>query len=48
MTSQYDAIDWILLAVGGLAIVLSPIYWSAWGGFGGAGARRRTVIEEEP
>jgi hypothetical protein len=46
MTSQYDAIGWILLAVGGLGILLSLIFWSAWGGFGGAGGRRRTVIEE--
>jgi hypothetical protein len=38
-----DAIGWILLAVGALGVVLSLIFWSSWGGFGG---RRTTVIEE--
>ena len=46
MSTAYDSIGWILLAVGGLGILLSLVFWSAWGGFGGAGARRRTVIEE--
>ena len=46
--TTYDSVGWILLAVGALGIVLSLIFWSAWGGFGGstAGARRTTVIEE--
>ena len=37
-----------VVAVGALGILLSLIFWSAWGGFGardGAG-RRTTVIEE--
>jgi hypothetical protein len=38
-----DAVGWILLAVGALGVVLSLIFWSSWGGFGG---RRTTVIEE--
>ena len=43
-----NAIGWILLIVGVVGIVLSLIFWSAWGGFGGAsaGRRRTTVIEE--
>jgi hypothetical protein len=43
--TTYDSVGWILLAVGALGILLSLIFWSAWGGFGG-GARRTTVIEE--
>jgi hypothetical protein len=37
-------IGWILLAVGVFGVVLSLVFWSSWGGFGG---RRATVIEEE-
>ena len=46
--TTYDTIGWILLAVGTLGILLSLVFWSAWGGFGGArsGGRRTTVIEE--
>jgi hypothetical protein len=42
------AIGWILLIVGVVGILLSLVFWSAWGGFGGsaAGRRRTTVIEE--
>ena len=38
-----DAIGWIILAVGAFGILLSLIFWSSWGGFGG---RRTTVVEE--
>jgi hypothetical protein len=43
-----NAIGWILLIVGIVGIVLSLVFWSAWGGFGAApaGRRRTTVIEE--
>jgi hypothetical protein len=34
----------ILLVVGAIGALLSMIFWSSWGGFGGA--RRETVIEE--
>jgi hypothetical protein len=47
--TTYNTIGWILLAVGALGILLSLVFWSAWGGFGGAretGGRRTTVIEE--
>jgi hypothetical protein len=51
VATSLSAIGWILLIVGAIGIVLSLIFWSAWGGFGGAarapaGGRRTTVIEE--
>ena len=46
--TSLTAIGWILLIVGAIGIVLSLIFWTAWGGFGGAApaGRRTTVIEE--
>lgn len=46
--TTFNTIGWILLIVGAVGILLSLIFWSAWGGFGGArqGGRRTTVIEE--
>jgi hypothetical protein len=46
--TSFTTIGWILVAVGALGILLSLIFWSAWGGFGAreGGARRTTVIEE--
>jgi hypothetical protein len=38
-----NAIGWIILGVGAFGILLSIIFWSSWGGFGG---RRETVVEE--
>jgi hypothetical protein len=37
----------ILLIVGIIGLVLSLVFWSSWGGFGG-GARRRTYVDEGP
>ena len=43
----------ILLIVGILGIVLSLVFWSSWGGFGGArdggggGGNQTTVIKED-
>ena len=43
----------ILMIVGAVGVVLSLIFWSSWGGFGGrdvayeGGPRRRRVIEED-
>jgi hypothetical protein len=37
----------ILLIVGILGLVLSMIFWSSWGGYGGP-ARRRTYVDEGP
>jgi hypothetical protein len=48
VATTLNAIGWILLIVGAIGIVLSLIFWSAWGGFGGGApaGRRTTVIEE--
>jgi hypothetical protein len=35
----------ILLIVGAIGVLLSLVFWSSWGGFGGA-RRQTTVIEE--
>jgi hypothetical protein len=48
-------IGYILLVVGIVGVLLSMMFWSSWGGFGGrtvvsdgpAPARRRTVVEED-
>ena len=37
----------ILLIVGIIGLVLSLVFWSSWGGLGGA-ARRRTYVDEGP
>ena len=42
-----DAIGVILMIVGAIGIVLSMVFWSSWGGFGG-GRRRETYVEEGP
>jgi len=34
----------ILLIVGAIGVVLSLIFWSSWGGFGGT--RRETIVED--
>ncbi len=39
-------IGYILLAVGALGIVLSMVFWSSWGGFGGR--RRTTAVAGTP
>jgi hypothetical protein len=42
-----QTVGWILLAVGVIGLVLSMIFWSSWGGFGGT--RRRTeYVEDSP
>lgn len=41
-------VGWILMAVGLAGALLSLIFWSSWGGFGGpADGRRRTVVRED-
>jgi hypothetical protein len=42
-----DAIGVILMVVGIIGAVLSMIFWSSWGGFGG-GRRRGAYVEEGP
>jgi hypothetical protein len=41
-----DAIGWILMVVGIVGLILSMIFWSSWGGFGGR--RRASYVEEGP
>jgi len=42
---EIKTIGWILMAVGIAGIVLSMIFWSSWGGPGGA--RRRTTVTDD-
>ena len=44
---ELHTIGWILLAVGAIGALLSLIFWSSWGGFGGPADRRRTVVRED-
>ena len=37
----------LLIAVGAIGLLLSLIFWSSWGGFGGPADRRRTVVRED-
>ena len=39
-----QTIGWILLIVGIVGALLSLIFWSSWGGFGG---RRETVVYDD-
>ena len=39
-------VGWILMIVGGVGVLLSLIFWSTWGGFGGT-RRDTTVIERD-
>jgi hypothetical protein len=42
--TTWTTIGWIVLAVGVFGIVMSLVFWSTWGGFGGT--RRETIVEE--
>ncbi len=44
---ELNTIGVILMIVGALGLVLSMIFWSSWGGWGG-GRRRATYVEEGP
>jgi hypothetical protein len=39
-------VGWILVIVGIVGMLLSFIFWSSWGGFGGW--RRETVYRQDP
>ena len=39
-----DVVGVILMIVGAVGIVLSMIFWSSWGGFGG---HRETVVQQD-
>jgi len=34
----------ILMAVGGIGVLLSIVFWASWGGFGRGSATSRTVV----
>jgi len=48
-----NTIGYILLVVGIVGVLISMMFWSSWGGFGGrttateGPARRRTVVDED-
>ena len=42
-----NAIGVILMVVGIIGLILSMIFWSSWGGVGGA-RRRTTYVDEGP
>lgn len=38
-----QTVGWILMAVGGIGVVLSLIFWGSWGGF----SRSRTTMADD-
>ncbi len=38
----------ILMIVGAVGLILSMMFWSTWGGFGGPARRRTTYVDEGP
>ena len=44
---EIHTIGVILMVVGIVGLLLSLVFWSSWGGFGGA-SRRRTYMEDAP
>ena len=44
---EIHTIGVILMVVGIVGLLLSLVFWSSWGGFGG-GARRRTYVDDAP
>jgi hypothetical protein len=42
-----NTIGVILMIVGAIGLLLSLMFWSSWGGFGGA-RRRTTYVEDAP
>ena len=44
-TFNVHTIGIILLVVGAIGVVLSLIFWSSWGGFGGRQQSNTTVVE---
>ena len=44
---ELHTIGWILLIVGAVGALLSMMFWSSWGGFGGPADGRRRVYRED-
>ena len=38
----------ILMIVGVIGLLMSMLFWSSWGGFGGERRRRTTYVEDNP
>ncbi len=45
---EITTIGWILMIVGLAGLLLSLVFWSSWGGFGGATRRRTEYVEDAP
>ena len=45
---EVTTIGWILMVVGIAGLILSLMFWSTWGGFGGARSRRTTYVDDAP
>ena len=45
-TIDVNMVGIILVVVGAIGMLLSLIFWSSWGGFGGW--RRETVVRDDP
>ena len=45
---EVTTIGWILMVVGIAGLLLSLMFWSSWGGFGGASRRRTTYVDDAP
>jgi hypothetical protein len=45
-TIDVNMVGVILVVVGAIGLLLSMIFWSSWGGFGGW--RRETVVRDDP
>jgi hypothetical protein len=43
-----QAVGVVLMIVGAVGLVLSLIFWSSWGGFGGRAATTTTVVRDDP
>jgi Domain of unknown function (DUF6458) len=45
-----NAVGVILMIVGGIGLLVSLVFWSSWGGFGGArddGGQNTTIVERD-
>jgi hypothetical protein len=45
---ELTTIGVILMVVGLVGLLMSMIFWSSWGGFGGERRRRTTYVEDGP
>jgi hypothetical protein len=43
-----NTIGVILMVVGAVGLLLSLMFWSSWGGFGGYSRRRTTYVDDAP